>query len=89
MSFLGEPPESRFGRILRYIGYFLFGTLLGLGPAAWAIAASKSHDISWRFPVLVILGSGLLFCLLGILTRGRLLSGLLRLFGKDAGRPWW
>ncbi len=25
MSYLGEPPENRFGRVLRYICYFLFG----------------------------------------------------------------
>jgi hypothetical protein len=35
-----------------------------------------------------VLGSGVLFCLLGILTRGRLLIGLLRLFGRDIDGNW-
>jgi hypothetical protein len=89
MGYLGEPPETRFGRILRYICYFLFGALLGLGPAVWLMMVSKSHEIAWRIPALVSLGSGLLFCLLGIMTRGRLLGGLLRLFGKNVDWPWW
>ena len=88
MGYLGEPPESGLGRVLRYVGYFLFGALLGLVPAAWAVAAVSSPNIAWRFPILIVLGSGCFFCLLGILTRGRLFSALLRLFGKDVD-PWW
>ncbi len=90
MSFFGEPPENRFGRVLRYVCYFLFGVFLGLIPAVWLVAATGSSRIAWRIPVLIVLGSGALFCLLGILTRGRLLSGLLRLFGKDIDpNSWW
>jgi hypothetical protein len=89
MGYLGEPPETRFGRNLRYVCYFLFGALLGAGPAAWIVMISKSPDINWRVSILLVLGSGLLFCLLGILTRGRLLGGLLRLFGKNVDWPWW
>ena len=89
MGYLGEPPENRFGRILRYICYFLFGALLGIGPAVWMVMISKSPDINWRVPILFVLGSGLFFCLLGILTRGRWLGGLLRLLGRDVNGTWW
>ena len=89
MSSLGEPPESGFGRMLRYLTYFFFGALLGLFPALLAVAAAGSRSIPWRIPILIVLGSGALFCLLGILTRGRLLSGLLRFFGKDIDWGSW
>jgi hypothetical protein len=89
MSLLGEPPENRFGKVLRYVGYFLFGAFLGLVPAVWLVAATGSSRIAWRIPVFIVLGSGVLFCLLGILTRGRLLSGLFRLFGKNIDPNSW
>jgi hypothetical protein len=38
---------------------------------------------TWTIPISIVGGSGIVFCLLGILTRGSFLSWLLRLFGKD------
>jgi len=83
MSTLGNSPEGWLGRLLRYFGYFLFGAFLGLLPAAFLIAATSAPHIVWRIPIFIVVGSGLVFCLLGILTRGSFLSWLLRLFGKD------
>jgi len=80
--YLGEPPETFLGRTLRYLGYFLFGIFLGLVPASWKLVASAAPRIEWRTPCLMLLGSGVFFLLLGIVTRGRALSGLLRFFGK-------
>jgi hypothetical protein len=89
MNYLGEPPENWLGRILRYLGYFLFGCFLGLIPAAWLVAAARSGYIVWLIPILMLLGSGVFFLLLGACLRGRWLSGLLGFLGKHVSRWWW
>ncbi len=83
MSILGDSPEGWLGRLLRYFCYFLFGAVLGLLPAGIAIAATSSQRIVWKVPIFIIAGSGALFCLLGILTKGSYLGWLLRVFGRD------
>jgi hypothetical protein len=83
MSMLGDPPEDWLGRVLRYFGYFLFGTALGLLPAAFLIATASTPHIAWKIPILIVVSSGSVFCVLGILTRGSFLGWLLRLLGKD------
>jgi hypothetical protein len=89
MSNLGDFPEDWLSRLLRYFGYFLFGALLGLIPAAFLVAATSAPHIAWRIPIIIVVGSGVVFCLLGILTRGSFLGWLLRLFGKDIDRGSW
>ena len=83
MSTFSDPPEDWFGRIVRYLGYFLFGVLLGMVPAAFLVAAVASPHIAWKIPIYIVICSGLTFCLLGILTHGRFLGWVLRLFGKN------
>jgi len=82
MCAFGDPPEGWFGRLLRYCSYFVFGAFLGLLPAAFLVAATSAPRIVWRVPILIVVGSGLAFCFLGILTRGGVLAWLLRLFGR-------
>ena len=88
MSTPSDSPEGWFGRLVRYFCYFLFGALLGLFPAAFLVAATSAPHIAWRIPILIVLGSGVFFCLLGILSRGRLLVWLLRLLGKKIDSSW-
>lgn len=87
MGYLGEPPEGRFHIVFRCMGYFAFGAFLALIPAAWIVAATSTRNIAWRVPIMIVVGSGLFFCLLGVLTRGRLLIGLLRLLGRHVDPP--
>jgi hypothetical protein len=83
MSTFGDPPEDWVGRILRYCGYFLFGTLLGMLPAGFLVVAVSAPHIAWKIPIYIVVCSGLISCLLGILTHGRFLGWLLRLFGTN------
>jgi len=87
MSTLGDPPEDWLSRLLRYMGYFLFGAFVGLLPAAFLIAATSARHIAWKVPILIVLSLGLVSCLLGILTRGYFLGWLLRFYGKHIDPP--
>ena len=82
-----DPSEDWLSRALRYLGYFLFGALGGLLPAAFLVAASPARDIAWKVPLLMVLGFGLVSCLAGILTRGRFPGWLLRCLGKHIDPP--
>jgi hypothetical protein len=87
MSVFGEPRETLLARLLRDLAYFLFGALLGLFPALMFLAAtepgSPDRHVIWSIPVGFVLGSGFIFCIIGIVSRGRVLAWLLRLLGKE------
>ena len=87
MSTFGNSPEGWLGCLLRCLGYFLFGALVGLLPAAFALAASSAKHIGWKLPIAIDLVFGLFFCLLGILTRGSFIRFILRCFGKHIDPP--
>ena len=91
MSRFGGLKETFDVRMLRCIAYFLVGVLFGVLPAILVFAAAEAEDphqhVAWWIPVAVIIGSGALFCAVGILSRGRLLAALLRLLGKEVDYP--
>ena len=87
MKIPDDPPEDWLSRALRYLGYFLFGALGGLLPAAFLVAASPARHIAWKAPLLMVLCFGLVSCLAGILTRGRFPGWLLRCLGKHIDPP--
>lgn len=82
MNNLGEFPEGWLARVFRYFAYSLFGALLGSGPAAWLTASTRSDPIQWHIPIEIVVGSGVFFLLLGIVTRGRFFGWLLQLLGR-------
>ena len=87
MNLLGTPPQTWFARPLRYFGYFLIGALFGLLPALLLIGSADVKRFPWTIFALILTASGLLFCLLGIASRGRLIAGLLRFLGREVDPP--
>ncbi len=89
MSALGEPPESWLGTLLRSFGYFLVGVFLGLLPAVLCLAvmSAPGRHVVWTVPVYMVVASGLLSCLLGVLSGGRFLGWLLRVLGRNVEPP--
>ena len=86
MSTFGDPPEDWMSRSLRYLGYFIAGAFVGLLPAVLVAATSASH-IAWKTAMLIVFGFGAVFCLVGIVARGRFLTWLSEFFGRRIDPP--
>ena len=65
---------------MSYAGCFLFGAFVGLVPAVMIIGAANVDHFPWPIFAAILVGSGLLSCVLGATG---ILGGLLRLFGRD------
>jgi uncharacterized membrane protein (DUF441 family) len=91
MSLFGEVKETLVGRLFRYIAYFLVGILFGLLPALLVVGGVQLQNsqvhIGWQIPAAIVFGSGAIFCLVGILRRGRLIAAVLRFLGREVESP--
>lgn len=88
MATMDDEPESLLACLLRSAVYFVFGALLGLFPGVILFAVTPDTDIAWRILTCVVAVFGGVFCVLGILTRGRIIVSLLRIFGIKIDPPF-
>jgi hypothetical protein len=93
MGFLGHQTETHSAWLLRFCFHFFLGVLIGLFPAVCVLSAitlAPGADVSMIVSMVVLavcVPCGILFGILGLIGRGRLVYGFLRLLGRDVDRP--
>lgn len=88
MSILGEIPLSKSHRVILSFFHFFTGAFLGLFPALigvslFSMAPNANYWNIIGFILLICcLPLGLLFAILGLIGRGKIILGLFRLLGR-------
>jgi hypothetical protein len=88
MSILGDIPQSRTQRVFQSLGHFVLGAFFGLFPSLLVFAAvSMAPDANGMDVICVLLlifciPPGLVFMILGLMGRGKLIAGMLRWLGR-------
>jgi hypothetical protein len=85
MSVLGDPPETKFEKLIQAMLTFCLGSLFGLLPAAIAVwlmsgvEAESGGKMLWWLPLMLIAIWGFIAVIVGFFFRKHLLSFLIML----------
>ena len=88
MSILGEIPLTKSHKVILALFHFCTGAFLGLFPALIGISLISIAPIAsyWDIVGLILLifclPLGLLFVILGLIGRGKIILGVFRLLGR-------